>query len=111
MIKIRNNSLTHRSIDIDISNGVSVHLYKKQYDELCNLLCSDLKEEFEASQRRLTKANETREQCFNLTKEIREIFYDCEDGCDYAIRREARQIDDEKLYAVLEKYSKLLGFE
>jgi len=35
MIKIRNNSLTHRSVDIDISDGVSVHLYKKEYDQLC----------------------------------------------------------------------------
>lgn len=111
MIKIRNNSLTHRSIDIDISEGVSIHLYKEQYDTLCNLLCADLKDEFVRSLNRLVKADETRKECYNFTKEIREIFYDCEDDCDYAILRDLKKIDPDKLYAVLEKYSKLLGFE
>jgi len=111
MIKIRNNDLSLRSIDIDISKGVSVHLYKDEYDNLCNLLCADLKEQFEISSKQLAKANETRKQCFHLTKEIREIFYDCESG-DIAIRKELNEIDQDKLfYDVFDRYSRLLGFE
>ena len=36
-MKIRNNDLSDRRIDIDIAEGVSIHLYKCEYDELIKL--------------------------------------------------------------------------
>ena len=107
-MKIRNNSLSNRSIDIDISEGVSVHLYQHEYDELCRLLCADMKEEIESAHKFDKRATELREQCWHLTKDLRELFYDCD--CDIALFKGIDDVPEDKLKEVLEKYSKLLGF-
>lgn len=44
-MKIRNNDLSNRSIDIDIADGVSIHLYKCEYDEFIKLLLPDMEQE------------------------------------------------------------------
>lgn len=44
-MKIRNNDLSYKSIDIDIADGVSIHLYKCEYDELIKLLLPDMEQE------------------------------------------------------------------
>ena len=44
-LKIRNNDLSYKSIDIDIADGVSIHLYKCEYDELIKLLLPDMEQE------------------------------------------------------------------
>lgn len=43
-MKIRNNDLSNRSIDIDIADGVSIHLYKCEYDEFIKLLLPDMEQ-------------------------------------------------------------------
>lgn len=38
-MKIRNNDLSDRRIDIDIADGVSIHLYKCEYESLSSSFC------------------------------------------------------------------------
>lgn len=111
MVKIRNNDLEAKSIDIDISSGVSVHLSKDEYISLCNLLCTDLKDEFNLSIKRMEKSVKTSKECWELINDIRNIFYEIENGSDYAIRKGLDEIDKEQLFDIIDKHSKLLGFE
>lgn len=108
-MKIRNNNLLDRSIDIDIAEGVSIHLYRCEYDELIKLLLPDMEQEIKNAYSLQHKAMEQRMECWNLVKEIRELFYECSDE-EYCIRKSLDEIEDKKLVEVLEKYHKLLGF-
>lgn len=111
MIKIRNNDLDAKSIDVDISAGVSVHLSEDEYENLCTLLCEDLKDEFDRSIKRMDSSDKLRRECWALINDIRNIFYEIEDGSDYAIRKGLDDIDRDVLFDTIDKYSELLGFE
>lgn len=108
-MKIRNNNLLDRSIDIDIADGVSIHLYRCEYDELIKLLLPDMEQEIKNAYSLQHRAMEMRKECWEITKEIRELFYDCSDE-EYCIRKSVDEVEEDKLVEVLEKYHKLLGF-
>lgn len=108
-MKIRNNNLSNKSIDIDISDGVSIHLYKCEYEELIRLLLPDMEQEIKNAYFLQHRAMEQRQECWEMTKEIRELFYDCSDE-EFCIRKSMDEIKEDKLVEVLEKYGKLLGF-
>mgnify|MGYP000352710771 FL=1 len=50
-----------------------------------------------------------RQECWEMVKAIRELFYDCSDE-EFCIRKSMDEIEEDKLVEVLEKYRKLLGF-
>lgn len=108
-MKIRNNDLLNRSIDIDIADGVSIHLYKCEYDEFIKLLLPDMEQEIKNAYALQHRAMENRQKCWEMVKEIRELFYDCSDE-GFCVRKSLDEIDEKKLVEVLEKYHKLLGF-
>lgn len=108
-MKIRNNDLSNRSIDIDIADGVSIHLYKCEYDELIKLLLPDMEQEIKNAYSLQHRAMKQRQECWEMVKEIRELFYHYPDD-EYCIRKSADEIEEGKLVEVLEKYSTLLGF-
>lgn len=108
-MKIRNNVLSDRRIDIDISEGVTVHLYKEEYDELIRLLLPSMEEEIKIANDIEAKVMIKRKECWSFLKEIREHFYDCPDG-EYFQSKELSKVDERKLFETLDKYSKLLGF-
>lgn len=106
-MKIRNNDLSNRSIDI--ADGVSIHLYKCEYDEFIKLLLPDMEQEIKNAYTLQHRAIENRQKCWEMVKEIRELFYDCSDE-GFCVRKSLGEIDEKKLVEVLEKYHKLLGF-
>ena len=108
-MKIRNNDLSDRRIDIDIADGVSIHLYKCEYDELIRLLLPDMEQEIKNAYSLQHKAMEQRQECWEMVKEIRELFYECSDE-EFCIRKSLDEIEEQKVVEVLEKYHKLLGF-
>lgn len=108
-MKIRNNDLSNRSIDIDIADGVSIHLYKCEYDELIRLLLPDMEQEIKNAYSLQRRAMKQRQECWEMVKAIRELFYDCSDE-EFCIRKSMDEIEEDKLVEVLEKYRKLLGF-
>jgi len=108
-MKIRNNDLSYKSIDIDIADGGSIHLYKCEYDELIKLLLPDMEQEIKNAYSLHQRAMEQRQQCWEMVKEIRELFYECSDE-EFCIRKSLDEIEESKLVEVLEKYHKLLGF-
>ena len=108
-MKIRNNNLSNKSIDIDISDGISIHLYKCEYEELIRLLLPDMEQEIKNAYSLQHRAMEQRQECWEMTKEIRELFYDCSDE-EFCVRKSMDEIEEDKLVEVLEKYGKLLGF-
>lgn len=108
-MKIRNNDLFDRSIDIDIAEGVSIHLYKCEYDELIKLLLPDMEQEIKNAYSLLHKAMKQRQECWEMIKEVRELFYECSDE-EFCIRKSLDEIEENKIVGVLEKYHKLLGF-
>lgn len=108
-MKIRNNNLSDKSIDIDIADSVSIHLYKCEYDELIKLLLPDMEQEIKNAYSLQHKAMEIRQECWEMIKEIRELFYHYSDE-EYCVRKSTDEIEESKLIEVLEKYGKLLGF-
>lgn len=108
-MKIRNNNLSDRSIDIDIADGVSIHLYKGEYDGLVKLLLPDMEQEIKNAFFLQQRVMEQRREYWEMIKEIRELFYDCSSE-DFCLRRSMDEIEEEKLVEVLEKHCKLLGF-
>lgn len=108
-MKIRNNNLSSRSIDIDISEGVSIHLYKKEYNELVNLLIPSMEQEIKDAYDIQEKAMIQRRECWDFLRDVREHFYDCSDG-EFCLRKELSEVNEDKLFETLDKFSKLLGF-
>lgn len=108
-MNIRNNDLSNRSIDIDISDGVSIHLYKEEYNELIQLLLPSMEQEIKDAYAIQEKAMIQRRECWDLLKEIREHFYDCSDG-EFCLRKDLIDVNENKLFETLDKFSRLLGF-
>ena len=107
-MKIRNNDLRHKSIDIDISDCVTVSLHKEEYDELVRLLLPEMEQEVKAAASSIKTADKKREECRKFSKEIREVFYD--DHYPYCMQKSINRIDTESLSAILDKYDDMLGF-
>lgn len=78
-------------------------------DELIKLLLPDMEQEIKNAYSLQHRAMEQRKECWNLVKEIRELFYECSDE-EYCIRKSLDEIEEKKVVEVLEKYHKLLGF-
>jgi len=108
-MKIRNNDLRHKSIDIDISDCVTVSLHKEEYDELVRLLLPEMKQEIKAAISLTRNVYKRREECRQLLDEIRGVFYNCNDP--WCSLKDIKEISEEELEKILDKHSDLLGFD
>lgn len=110
---VYNNSLDHESIDLAISENVKVTLRKERYKQLISELIPEMKDEIQASINRFNRANNMREECINFIKDIRSIFYDGLEDSDFMFKNDIEKVkeNEEKMTEMLEKYSRLLGFE
>lgn len=94
-------------------NGVSISTSKKDFDSLVEKLGKHISDD-------LKKAREVREKYWANIEKLRElrrdiisIFWDGDqDDMDgYFFKKEVKEIDQEKLFEILEKYNRFLGFE
>ena len=92
-------------------NGVSININKEDFNSLTEELSQNISKD-------LKKAIEVREKYWSNVKKLQElrrdiiaVFWDGGDDDDYFFRREVKEIDQEKLFAVLEKHNNFLGFE
>lgn len=92
-------------------NGICINSYDEDENKVkkaCSLLY-DMEQEIKNAYSLHQRAMEQRQQCWEMVKEIRELFYECSDE-EFCIRKSLDEIEESKLVEVLEKYHKLLGF-
>jgi len=108
-----NNSLDHKSVDLYVSENVKVSLTKERYSQLISEIIPDMQDDIQSSINRFNNANAMREKCIGFIKDIRNIFYSGGSDSDYMFKNDIDTIkeNEEKLTEMLEKYSRLLGFE
>jgi hypothetical protein len=109
MITVRNNQLHRRTITIDLPTNIAITLQNEQYDELISALELSMAEKVLECDNRVKNVEKKSETNREFIKEIREVFY--EDLGSVFFKRSVKEIDIEKIDAILEKYSSLLGFE
>ncbi len=110
---VYNNSLDHKSIDLLLSESVNVRLTRERYEQLISELVPEMKEDIQASINRFNNASKMREDCIRFIKDIRNVFYDGDTDSDYMFKKSIGEIkeDSNKLDEMLDRYSRLLGFE
>jgi len=110
---VYNNSLDHESIDLLISPHVKVSLTQERYKQLISELVPEMKDDIQSSINRFNRANNMREECVHFIKDIRSVFYDGDDDSDYMFKNDIEKVkeNETRLTEMLEKYSRLLGFE
>lgn len=104
----RNNSIYHEEIDIDITEGVALHLTRDEYARFVSKLEPQLDKQVIDFIARNDKADKKMKTCRDFALEIRELFYDLEG--DWGIVKDIKDIDVDKLEDVLFKYSEQMGF-
>jgi hypothetical protein len=93
-------------------NGIAISLTKDDFLALTKSIDKTISEN-------LQKALEVKEKYDNNVKKVQELRKDIinvfwrndGDGDDWFIRKEVKDIDEDKLVEVLEKYNRFLGFE
>lgn len=95
-----------------IINGVGIFLTKEDFAELIEKLDVKISENLKQALAAKQKYDANVEKVQELRKDIIKVFWnnDGEDD-DWFIRKEVKDIDEEKLIEVLEKYNRFLGFE
>lgn len=109
MIQVRNNQLGRKTIDIDLNESVTISLRNEQYDELMSALEVSNDEKIKFSDKRVENAINRTNNNIAFINDIRDVFY--ENYGSVHLKKSLKEIDVEKLDAILEKYSALLGFE
>jgi len=96
------------SIDI---NGVSIGIRKEDFDSLVKEMGTSIAEDLEKAKQVKEGYWKNVKQLQELRKDIVSIFWDGEADDDYLLRKESKKIDEDKLFEVLERYNRFLGFE
>jgi hypothetical protein len=110
---VYNNNIEWESVDLYLAENISVKLTKERYLQLVSELIPEMNDEVQASINRFNKANAMREECFRFIKDIRSIFYDDFDSDDFMFKKNIEKVieNEDQMTEMLEKYSRLLGFE
>lgn len=103
------NDLNDRNIDIEISECVTIHLYKKEYDELVSKLQPSMESEFKQALDYNKKATKRFKECRSFLDDLRQCFYDTSCG-EFCIRKDMNEINEQEIFDLLDKYHELLGF-
>lgn len=93
-----------------VINGVSISLSKDTFSDLCKVISEDVSTNIDTLIRLDEKYNTKVGKVQSLINDIRKTFYDCEDP-DFAIKKCIEDVVEEELDKLLDKNSKLLGFE
>lgn len=113
MIKITSGQYLNGMSDqdetsLDFGNGVIIQLNAERFLELANAINAKGAKDIEAAQKADKIFFERSKKFGELIKEALDFFYDTSSE-DYAVRRETKEIDPEKLNELLDRYSTLLG--
>jgi len=109
MIRVRNNHLGQKHIDIDFGSTITISLYDEQYDELINALELSMAEKVIDSNQRVIALEKRADNIRVFIKEIREFFYDMDSV--FITQKKMTELDSEKLTQLLNNYNDLLGFQ
>ena len=94
-----------------VINGVRIQISEADFKELTNELGSKIASDYAEAKQVYAKWSTNIDKLQELRKDIINIFWDGHSDEDYFFRKTIDEIDQEKLFDVLEKHSKFLGFE
>ncbi|UFK27495.1 hypothetical protein [Elizabethkingia phage TCUEAP3] len=109
MIRVRNNHVGQKNIDIDFGGTITISLYDEQYFELLDALELSMAEKVIDSTQRVITLEKRADNIRVFIKEIREFFYDMDSV--FIIPKKMTELDSEKLANLLNNYDDLLGFQ
>ena len=92
-------------------NGISIGIKKEDFDSLVKELGTSISEDLEKAKSVKESYWKNVEKLQELRKEIISFFWDGEPDDDYLFKKESKEIDQEKLFEILEKHNRFLGFE
>ncbi|RWX03383.1 hypothetical protein [Flavobacterium cerinum] len=94
-------------------NGIRIQLKTVDFQNLLTAMSDRLAEDYEKVLKVKKQHDNNIDKLKELRKDLIKLFYegDTEDMYELFIRRDIKDIDDNKLSEVLEKHSKFLGFE
>lgn len=116
MVKItkstRFDGLSNMDYAIDV-NGIRISLEKETFEELVEKISESLKEDYAKVVKAKKKYDERIDMVQAFRKELISIFWDRDqEGFDSLFfKRELNEIDQEKLWNVLEANNKFFGFQ
>ena len=109
MIRVRNNHIKQKNIDIDFGDTISISLQNEHYYELINALELTMAEKVIDSTQRVITLENRAEKVRVFINEIREFFYDMDSV--FITLKDISELDSDKLTDLLNKYDDLLGFQ
>ena len=93
-------------------NGIAISIQKEDFLQLTKSLDEEISKNLEKALEVKEKYDNNVKKVQELRKDIIKVFWNNEgDDDDWFIRKEAKDINEEKLIEVLEKYNRFFGFE
>ncbi len=93
-------------------NGIAISLTKDDFLALTKSMDKTISENLEKALEAKEKYDNNVKKVQELRKDIINVFWNNDgDGDDWFIRKEVKDINEEKLIEVLEKYNRFFGFE
>lgn len=93
-------------------NGIAISIQKEDFLQLTKSLDEEISKNLEKALEVKEKYDNNVKKVQELRKDIIKVFWNNEgDDADWFIRKEAKDINEEKLIEVLERYNRFFGFE
>jgi hypothetical protein len=93
-------------------NGIAISIQKEDFLQLTKSLDEEISKNLEKALEVKEKYDNNVKKVQELRKDIIKVFWNNEgDDDDWFIRKEAKDVNEEKLIEVLEKYNRFFGFE
>ncbi len=93
-------------------NGIAISIQKEDFLQLTKSLDEEISKNLEEALEVKEKYDNNVKKVRELRKDIIKVFWNNEgDDDDWFIRKQAKNVNEEKLIEVLEKYNRFLGFE
>lgn len=93
-------------------NGIAISIQKEDFLQLTKSLDEEISKNLEKAIEVKEKYDNNVKKVQELRKDIIKVFWNnVGDDDDWFIRKEAKDINEEKLIEVLEKYNRFFGFE
>jgi hypothetical protein len=93
-------------------NGIAISIQKEDFLQLTRSLDEEISKNLEKALEVKEKYDNNVKKVQELRKDIINVFWNNEgDDDDWFIRKEAKDVNEEKLIEVLEKYNRFFGFE
>ena len=93
-------------------NGIAISIQKEDFLQLTKSLDEEISKNLEKALEVKEKYDNNVKKVQELRKDIIKVFWNNEgNDDDWFIRKEAKDVNEEKLIEVLEKYNRFFGFE